>query len=315
MFRGKLHNYLGMWLDYRTKVVVKIDMTQYVRTTYNMIPEELSGSVATPAAEHLFEVCDNAEKLDKKTKQTFHTTTARSLFVGKRARPDIQPTVAFLCTRVKEPDEDDWKKLKRLMTYMKGTKNDVLTLSVDDMKIIKWWVDGSYTFHNDYKSHTGATMLIGKRLIMSSSSKQKLNTRSSTETEVVAVDDKLPQILWSKYFLDEQAKCSKKKIQQDNESAQRFELNDTGSSRKRTKHMRVRYFFIKDRLKNRDLNIDHCGTDKMWADYFTKPLQGRKFEYFRALIMGFHMESKNGKAVTWENFVGKRDRSPKECVE
>ena len=53
----------------------------------------------------------------------------------------------------------------------------------------------------------------------------------------------------------------------------------------------------------------------MWADYFTKPLQGRKFEYFRALIMGFDMKSSDGKEVTWENFVGKRDTPPKECVE
>ena len=53
----------------------------------------------------------------------------------------------------------------------------------------------------------------------------------------------------------------------------------------------------------------------MWEDYFTKPLQGRKFEYFRALIMGFAMKLSDGKEVTWENFVGKCNHPTKECVE
>ena len=62
------------------------------------------------------------------------------------------------------------------------------------------------------------------------------------------------------------------------------------------------------------MSIDHCGTDEMVGDYFTKPLQGRKSEYFRALVMGFDLESTDGKEVTWSNFKGKRDLPPKECV-
>ena len=198
---------------------------------------------------------------------------------------------------------------------MKCTQTDVLTLSANDLKIVKWWVDGSYAIHKDCRSQTGGAMSMGKGSIISNSHKQSLNTKSSTETEVVAVDDRLPQMLWSKYFLDEQQQVCDHRLQQDNISAQRLEINGTASSGKRTKHIRVRYFFIRDRIQNGDLSIDHCGTDEMWADYFTKPLQGRKFEYFRALIMGFDMKSSDGKEVTWENFVGKRDTPPKECVE
>ena len=140
--RGKYHDYLGMHLDFRTKGKLKVDMRKYVADTYKMFPEDLGGYVTTPAAEHLRTIDENAEKLDDGKKQVFHTITARSLFCGKRARPDLQPTIAFLCTRVREPDVNDWKKLRRLMKFMEQTKEDVLTLSMDEMMLVKWYVDG-----------------------------------------------------------------------------------------------------------------------------------------------------------------------------
>ena len=75
---------------------------------------------------------------------------------------------------------------------MEQTKEDVLTLSMDEMMLVKWYVDGSYAVHPDCKSQTGATMTMGKGSVYSSSCKQKINTRSSTETELVATDDTLP---------------------------------------------------------------------------------------------------------------------------
>ena len=71
------------------------------------------------------------------------------LLLGPRGRPEIQPTVAFLCTRVKDADLDNWNKLRRLMLYVKHTEDNVLTLITDDMQITKWWVDGLYATHQD----------------------------------------------------------------------------------------------------------------------------------------------------------------------
>ena len=67
------------------------------------------------------------------------------------------------------------------MCYLRKTQDNVLTLSADNMRIIKWWVDGSYAVHGDYKSHTGGTMSMGTGALYSTSKKQKLNTTSSTE--------------------------------------------------------------------------------------------------------------------------------------
>ena len=312
--RGKYHDYLGMKLDFRKKDKEKIDMREYVCETYKMFPEDLGGWVSTPAAEHLREINEEAEKLEPVKKQIFHTITARSLFCGKRARPDLQPTIAYLCTRVREPDVDDWKKLRRLMKFMEQTKDDVLTLSMDDMRLVKWYVDGSYAVHPDCKSQTGATMTMGSGSVYSSSQKQKINTRSSTETELVATDDMLPQVLWSKYFMDEQGITASHLVNQDNTSAEKLETRGRMSSGKRTKHMCVRYFFIKDRVDAGDFKVVHCPTTEMVGDFFTKPLQGKLFLYFRAIIMGFDMKSTDGKIITLENFEIERTEPSKECV-
>ena len=133
--------------------------------------------------------------------------------------------------------------------------------------------------------HTGATMSLGGGAAFSSSTKQKLNTRSSTESELVAVDDKMTDLLWCKYFLEWQGFETEMLLLQDNTSAISLEKNGKRSSTKRTKHIRVRFFFIANRHEAGDVRIEHCGTDEMVADFFTKPLQGAKFRKFRKMIM------------------------------
>jgi hypothetical protein len=64
--------------------------------------------------------------------------------------------VAFLTTRVKNPDGDNWGKLKRVLKYLNGTKNLKLKLSVDRLGMLKWYIDGSHTVHMDCRGHGGA---------------------------------------------------------------------------------------------------------------------------------------------------------------
>ena len=94
--------------------------------------------------------------LPKEQAQHFHHAVAQLLFLSGRARRDIQTAVAFLTTRVRRRDFDDWGKLKRALQYLKGTKHMTLTLSVHDLGQIRWWVDSSYNIHEDCKGQTGA---------------------------------------------------------------------------------------------------------------------------------------------------------------
>ena len=113
-----------------------------------------------------------------------------------------------------------------------------------------------------------------------------MNTKSSTETELIAADELMPHILWTNYFLNWQGYNAKETIlYQDNKSAILLEKNGNKSSSKRTKHIAIRYYFITDRFKADELDIEYCLNGEMAEDYFTKPLQGKKFYQFRKEIM------------------------------
>ena len=158
-------------------------------------PHNMGGEAPTPAAQHLFSVNDNPDLLSEDVALMFHHIVTKSLFLSKHRRPDLQTAIAFLSTRVKMPDSDDYKKLGRMIKYMRSTKDLVLTLSADPTQIIQRWIDGSYAVHPDMRGHTGAAMTMGAGVIYGSSTKQRLNTRSSTEAELVAVDDLMPPVL------------------------------------------------------------------------------------------------------------------------
>jgi len=139
----------------------------------------MEGLATTPASSYLFNTDPGCKKLWEEQGQLFHHLVAKSLYLSKCTRQDIQTAVAFLCTRVREPDTDNDKKLRKVMQYIRSTKNMTLTIELDYEA--QWWVDSSYAVHPDMKSHTGIYMTLGKGARYTALCKQKLNTRSSME--------------------------------------------------------------------------------------------------------------------------------------
>ena len=180
--------------------------------------------------------------------------------------------------------------LVRLMKCLNGTRELKLTLSADNLHCIKWYVDASFAVHPDYKSHTGATMSYGDGdgAAQSISRKHKLNTRSSTESELVGVNNVSVMILWTKLFLEEQGyDINSNILYQDNKSAIiLLERNGKKSSGKRTRALNIRYFFLTDQVEKGNVTIVYCPTGDMVGDFHTKPLQGEKFRKFRNAILG-----------------------------
>ncbi len=140
--RGKVHKYLEMMLDFTIKYVVKVTMIEYVNEIiaswdkacldfddgFEILNNRMK--IATPAPEDLFKVDDSAVKLGSVKAKVFHTIVAKALYVSKQARPDTSLATAFLTTRVREPDEDDWRKLRHLIVYLKSTCEYLLCLGL-----------------------------------------------------------------------------------------------------------------------------------------------------------------------------------------
>jgi hypothetical protein len=148
-------------------------------------------------------------------------------------------------------------------------------------------VDASYGVHADYKSHTGATISLGGGVVDAKSSKQKLNSKSSTEAELIAVSDYLSKLIWTRNFLIEQGYTDIGPVilQQDNMSA--IALAEKGySTSDKTRHINVRYFFIKNYIESGQVIVIHHPTDSLLADLLTKPLVGNRFFILRTVLLG-----------------------------
>ena len=129
------------------------------------------------------------------------------------------------------------------MKYLNGTRTNKLTLAADNLHVIKHYGDVSFAVHPDFKSHTGKNSTLGTGCFDGMSRKQKINTRSSTESEVVGGNDSSIKVLWTKLFMEAQGYDIKRNIlYQDNKSAILLKTNGKSSSSPQTRAMNIRYF-------------------------------------------------------------------------
>jgi hypothetical protein len=145
-----------------------------------------------------------------------------------------------MSTRVKDPDEDNMKKLIKVTKYLHSTNDLPLTLSAGKSGNNTWWVDSSYAVHDDMKGQAEASMSLGKGSVNRSS--KKLVSRSSKESKFIGVHNVMSQILWSQHFLQSRVfQVNETIFKQENKSTMLLDKNGRLSSGKQTKHIDIRY--------------------------------------------------------------------------
>jgi hypothetical protein len=237
--RGRVLDYLGMTFDFTTDGTCKVTMDGYINDLLEFA-QHITGVAQTPAGNDLFSVREDSAVLDTADKEFFHSLTAKLLYLGKRVRPDLLTAISYLTKRVLCPNNDDMKKLHRVIRYLMGTRTMGINLSASEQLTVLGYVDASYGVHADMKSHTGTVIGIGRGPIFCKSSTQKINTKSSTESELVGLSDSAGQFLWARYFLEEQGySMGPAKIYQDNMSTISMIKNGKSSS-DRTKRIAIR---------------------------------------------------------------------------
>ena len=123
-------------------------MDSYIIEAIDEFPEEMMNTIKTPAGNQLLKVDDECVKLCERDRIISHQLVAELLFLSKRVRPNIHPTIKFLTTRVQNPDKDEWKKLRRVLSHFDATINNLkLRLNANDLNVLHWWVDVSYGTH------------------------------------------------------------------------------------------------------------------------------------------------------------------------
>ena len=275
--KGKVLDYIGMTFDYVIPGQVSITMENCERDILSdcgVWPMR-----HTPAAETLFDTREAPRVSEEETK-FFRTFVAKMLYLAKRVRPECLAAVAFLTTRVHCVDIDDLAKLKRLLGYLRASQHRGIVLRIGDSMIIRAYIDASYGVHQSSgKSHTGCAIVIGDAgVIAARSSKQKIVTKSSTEAELVGLSDSVAQAIHLRNFITKQGYGEEPVVvYQDNLSCMAL-IKRGGPGSERSRHINIRHFWVAERVATGDVAIKHLGTELMFANALTKPVQGAQFE-------------------------------------
>lgn len=254
---------------------------------------DVKGERATPAKEDLYEVDDKMPLLGKDQMKEFHSRVMKIMYLAQRTRPDILTATNFLSTRVTKCTDEDSTKLFRVLMYLNATPDLKLRLKSSDSIKVLAYVDASFAVHPEAKSQSGLVMSMGTGAFCSVSRKQKLVGKSSTEAELIAVSEMLPQIIWTREFLIAQGISVKPLVLQDNKSTMAL-IEKGRSTSARTRHIAIRFFFVKDRVDAGELTIEYEPTESMVADSMTKPLQGHLFKEMRGWLMGWKAMAPRG---------------------
>jgi hypothetical protein len=288
--QGSQHSYLGMRFVFGLESV-EVDMQTYEEDVLKV--HSVSGSASSPASRDLFEV-NESDGLDVEHKERFHTIVAKLAYLAKRTRPDLLTAISFLSTRVQSPTKQDEQKLSRVLKYLNTTTGRKIVLKqLHDHPVA--YVDAAYGVHVDCKSHTGIFITLGEGPIFVKSTKQKINSKSSTEAELIALSDAIGDIIWTKELLEAQQNYKKDFIAnsavvfEDNKSTITL-LERSHRPTGATKHINIRFFFISDKIQNKEVQLKYKATDEMLADLLTKPIAGEQFRNLRNKMMNFHLD-------------------------
>ena len=204
-----------------------------------------------------------------------------SLLYLTATRPDIQFAVC-LCARFQASPRDSHKQaIKRILRYLQGTPDFGLWFSSSSGLGVRGFADSDFGgCRIDHKSTSGTCHFLGTSLISWSSRKQSSVAQSTTEAEYVAAASSCSQILWiSSTLQDFGIFISSVPLFCDNTSAISIAKNPVQHSR--TKHIELRYHFIRDHVEKGDIELLYVDTEHQLADIFTTPLDVSRFASLR----------------------------------
>jgi len=293
-------NYLGMniLLD-RTRKRARVNQKNLLQEILKQ--GGVTGTAPQAAGGDLFDLPESSKPCDR---TRFASRLMRLMYLAKKTRPDAITALAFLATRLQHPTENDWKKLVRVEKYLNGTQNYGLILSAKDITL-HCYIDASFGVHADGKSHSGVYVSIGQNggPIFVKSNKQKLVSRSSTEAELIALADGVPELLWMReIFTFLGYKIPTSIVYQDNQST--IFLAEKGKcNHGKSRFFPVKYFFVKQHVEAGDIKLVYLPTEEMIADFLTKPIQGAQHNKIRDKLVHCFISS-NAKSYLAHSLVG-----------
>jgi hypothetical protein len=278
--RGKSHDYLGMIMDFQVGGLVHITIQKMIESIIS--DWNVSTTRNSPAKSDLFDIDESSVTVDEEMSKQLHGGIAKLLYLATHVRPDILCATIFLTSRVQHLTVQDLNKFLDILKYLKSTVSLGIMLGGDKDNRIRLlaYADASFGVHDSTgRSHGGTFISYGRGPNFVRSNFLKEVCISSSEAELMQLTNTVSIAAREREFAIEQQHIDsdeKGLLLEDNKSAIHMSHNGKSISN-RTKHIKVKYFFVKQYLDNGEFHLKHCPTQDMVADILTKPLQGSAF--------------------------------------
>ena len=258
---------------------ISISQKKYAKELLEKFRMSNCNPICTPVATGL--------RLTKKGEgRDINPTLFKSLIGSLRyltiTRPDIVYGVGLLSRYMERPKESHWVAAKRILRYIKGTKDLGLFYGYGNEAKLYGHSDSDWGGDQDErKSTTGYVFYLGPTAFTWASKKQSIVALSSCEAEYVAASAAVCEAIWLRNLLEEfdHTQDESTTIHVDNKSA--IELAKNPIQHGRSKHIDIRYHFIRDHVKQKTVKLKYCRTIEQVADIFTKALPTDTFTRLR----------------------------------
>jgi hypothetical protein len=293
---GDVHHMLGMRIT-RDRVNKKlyIDQQQYVNDKLKSFKMDKCKESNVPGSN--IPLHKNTEQASYDTIHEYQQIVGSLIYAQLSTRPDITHAVNMLSRYMTNPSSTHMIAAKKVLRYLKGAINFGLVYTSDinnnDNKLnnnnninIRAYCDADWGgCVDDRKSTSGFCIFVNNNLVSWATKKQNIVAQSSTEAEYIALSHVIKQILWLKQLLEELQFTVSLPILTfvDNQSSIQMSSNNT--DHERTKHIDIKYHFIREHVKNNEIAVKWIATNEQIADIFTKPLGPKLFEKFRDSLL------------------------------
>ena len=279
---GKLHYCLGITIEQDKKnMCLCLHQKQYIQEMIERYGLSEAKTVATPADVNvkLKKIYGVSKTVDS---SWYQSMVGSLLYACNATRPDIAQAVGVVSKFSSNPNEAHLTAVKRIMRYLKGTINIALYYKKTEDKALIGYSDADWAGDQDDRhSTTGNLFLMSGGTISWLSKKQPGVTLSTAEAEYVALSTATQEAVWLRRMLAElQVKPGDPTvIMEDNTGAIAIAKNPVSHSR--TKHIDIRYHYVREAVQDNLINLRYCPTEEMTADVLTKSLPRERFEKLR----------------------------------
>ena len=288
--RGEIHFILGMEIKRdRAKKVITICQKAYIESVLVRFGMQNCNPVSTPleTGKRFQRIADGEKTVDVKL---YQAAIGSLNYAAIATRPDLSLAVGMLSQHMVNPGTEHWSGVKRVLRYLKGTLNYGLRFkaSSDADFVLHGYSDADWAGCSETrKSMSGQIFRMGDCTISWRSHKQSIVALSTTEAEYVAMCEAAQEAVWLRRLLRDIGFVQKAPtvIAEDNQGAICLSQNPRDHSR--TKHIDIKFHYIREKVSGRELQVQYCATGDMVADTLTKGLPKPAFEKFRA-GMGVH---------------------------